>query len=296
MIADLRARLRGAMVPLVTPFTPSLAIDWPAFDAHVARMLAAGAGVLIPGDLVGEAWALNVDERLALLERTVRLAAGRAVVLAKVSETSLPGAAHFADAAREAGADAVKLVLTAGSPEHVDTIGPGSGLPFLLETNGGEAALEAIDRFASQAGLVGIEETSLDLDRFDALVERYGGRLAVIAGSEDALGFTLLLGAAGFMTATPNFAPAFMTSLWEAGARSDARTTLALYRRLKRYRGLFFAELRAGRPMFASYTKAALALLGHPVGPPRPPLVPLTDVERAALRATLREALGLTPA
>ena len=297
----LRARLRGLMVPLVTPFTPSLAIDWPAFDAHVARMLAAGVSVLIPGDLVGEAWSLTVDERRALLERTVELARGRAVVLAKVAETSLPGAAYFAALAREAGAAAVKVVLppdaVAGPTldAYVEAAGPGSGLPFLFETSAGDVALTVIDHWANHTGLVGIEETSLDLDRFDVLVERHGPRLAIIAGSEDALGFTLLLGAAGFMTATPNVAPTFMTWLWDAAARGDAARTLALYRRLRRYRRLFQSDLRVGRPMFAAYTKASLGMLGHDVGPTRPPLRGLTEAERNVLRVVLCEALELEP-
>jgi len=58
-------------------------------------------------------------------------------------------------------------------------------------------------------------------------------------------------------------------------------------------RRLFETELRAGRPPFVTYTKAALELLGHPVGPPRPPVRRLSDVERRALGVTLRDALRL---
>jgi len=292
-------QLRGMTVPLVTPFTASLAVDWRAFDAHVERMLAAGVTALLPGDLVGEGWALDTDERLALVQRTVELAGSRAIVIAKVMETSLPAAARFARAARARGAHAVKLILpsearvTPALEEYVGATGPDSGGPFLVETDGGSLPLALIDRLAAQPEFVGIEETSLDLDRFDLLVERYGQQGKVIAGSEDALGFTLLLGAAGFMTATPNFAPAFMRALWQAGSRGDVRETLERYRRLRRYRRLFQAELRAGRPMFASYTKAALELLGHPVGSPRPPLRRLTDAERDTLREILGAEFGL---
>ena len=42
-----------------------------------------------------------------------------------------------------------------------------------------------------------------------------------------------------------------------------------------------------------SYTKAALDVLGHPVGPPRPPLRRLSDADRRVLAVTLRAALGL---
>lgn len=295
-------QLRGMTVPLVTPFTASLAVDWPAFDAHVERMVAAGVTALLPGDLVGEGWALDADERLALVQRTAEIAGSRAFVIAKVMETALPAAARFARAARASGAHAVKIVLpseaelTPALEEYVDATGPGSGGPFLVETSGGAVPLALLDRLVTQSEFVGIEETSLDLDHFDLLLERYGRRVNVIAGSEDAVGFTLLLGAAGFMTATPNFAPEFMRALWDAAVRGNTRVTLERYRRLRRYRRLFQDELRAGTPMFVSYTKAALELLGHPVGPPRPPLRRLTDAERETLRETLRSAFGLEPA
>jgi 4-hydroxy-tetrahydrodipicolinate synthase len=287
------------MVPLVTPFTSSLAIDWPAFDAHVTRMLAAGIEVLIPADLVGESWALELDEKVRLFERTVRLAAGRAIVLAKISEAALPAASRLAREAIAVGVDVIKISLPSDPgghdalDEYVNALGPDSGLPFLLETSGPDAPPALIDRLAQHPDLVGIEEPGLDLDRFDMLVQRYGAHIPVIAGSEDVLGFTLLLGAAGFMTASPNFAPGFMRSLWSAAASADATGTIDLYRRLRTYRRLFAAELRAGRPLFVTYTKAALDLLGHPVGLPRPPLRRLSEADRPPLAASLREAFGL---
>ncbi len=295
----LRERLRGVMVPLVTPFTASLTIDWPAFDDHVSRLLASGIEVLIPADLVGEAWALEFDEKVRLFERTVRLARGRAIVLAKISEPSLPAASRLAREAASVGADAVKVPLPADPgghealDEYVNAVGPGSGLPFLLETSGTDIPIQLIDRLAGHPEIVGIEEPGLDLDRFDMLVQRYGAHIPIIAGSEDVLGFTLLLGASGFMTASPNFAPGFMRALWAAAAAADAATTVDLYRRLRRYRRLFEPDLRAGRPLFVSYTKAALDVLGHSVGPPRPPLRRLSDAERRVLTVTLRDALGL---
>ena len=287
------------MVPLVTPFTSSLTIDWPAFDEHVSRLLGAGVEVFIPADLVGEGWALEFEEKLRLFERTVRLAGGRAIVIAKISEPSLPAASRLARQAASVGVDAVKVAVPADSlgheaiDEYVNAIGPGSGLPFLLETTGPEIAIGVVEGLVRHPALLGIEETSLDLDHFDMLVQRYGAQIPIIAGSEDVLGFTLLLGAAGFMTASPNFAPAFMRALWSAAASADAATTIDLYRRLRRYRRLFSAEVRAGRPLFVSYTKAALDLLGHPVGPPRPPLRRLSDADRRALGVTLRDALGV---
>jgi 4-hydroxy-tetrahydrodipicolinate synthase len=289
------------MVPLITPFRDALDIDWSAFDEHVLRMLAAGMTVLMPGDLVGEAWALTFEEKVSLFERTVRLSAGRAIVVAKLSEPALPGIVALARAARAASVDAVKITMPPSlidheaAHEYVMAAVQASGVPFLIETGGREVPLAALDRLIGDSRCAGVEETGLDLDRFDELILRFGARLPVIAGSEDALGYTLLLGASGFMTATPNVAPAFMRALWEAGAARDAPSTLAQYRRLLGYRRLFAADVKAGQPMFVSYTKAAMELMGYRAGPPRPPLRRLSDAECRTLTATLRDCLDLEP-
>jgi len=49
----------------------------------------------------------------------------------------------------------------------------------------------------------------------------------------------------------------------------------------------------AGFPAFVPYTKAALEILGVPVGPPRPPLSSLSAAEKALLAQVLTEVVGL---
>ena len=294
------AALRGPMVPLVTPYTDELEIDWPGFDGLVERLLAAGSKVLLAADLVGEAWALTIAEKEALYAATARAAGGRALVVAKLSEPALANAQQLARAAGQAGAAAVKVVLPAGVRPRDDeaydyltaAVAP-AALPFLVETNGEEVSLAVLRRLAEREDFVGVEETSQDAGRYGTLKELLGPRVAVICGAEDVLGQALRAGAHGFMTASPNFAPAFMASLWAAAAARDWERLAELQARLGRFRALFRADLAAGRPAFAPYAKAALALLGHPVGPPRPPLSPLTASEQAELRAVLAEALGL---
>ena len=291
---------RGVIVPLVTPFAEDLEIDWDAFDRHVERLLAAGVSALLVADLVGEAWALTVGEKVELFHRAARAARGRATLVAKISEPALPSATVLGRAARDAGIDAVKVILPGGirptpaaALDYLLAAAEPADLPFLVETNGAEVASSVLDRLAERPDFVGIEETSLDLDQFQTLVERYGSRVPVYCGAEDVLGPELVVGAAGFMTATPNFAPEFMLDLWAAASAGDCGRLLALSARLRRYRRLLRPELAVGRPAFVTYSKAALDLLGQPAGPPRPPLQPLGQAEREELAAVLRDAFSL---
>jgi dihydrodipicolinate synthase/N-acetylneuraminate lyase len=104
----------------------------------------------------------------------------------------------------------------------------------------------------------------------------------------------LVAGAPACMTATAAFAPQLLAELMDAVARSDLPTARAVFRRLYVFRELFLPDIRAGRPAFVAYTKAAVDLVGGHGGPPRPPLKPLTADECQRLRDTLAGPMGLT--
>ncbi|MFN8521655.1 MAG: dihydrodipicolinate synthase family protein [Chloroflexota bacterium] len=299
--ADLRQTLRGVVVPVVTPFDDGGGLDEPAFARHVDWLVEQGVHGILVADLVGEAWALTLEEKATLFRAAARAVGGRVPVVAKLSEAALRSQATLAEAARDAGVDAVKAALP-GWPRAADdevhvylasAVGA-SGLPFMIETNGWDVSTPVLDRLVTDPLFAGLEEASLDLDRFALLVERYGERGPVFCGSEDVLAHHLALGGAGLMTAAPNFAPALMLGIWEAAVDGRHADVLERCSRLRRYRRLLAAELRAGRPAFASYAKAGLDLIGRPVGSPRTPLRSLTGAEREALAAVLFDPGGLT--
>jgi 4-hydroxy-tetrahydrodipicolinate synthase len=219
--------------------------------------------------------------------------------VAKLSEPTLAGQVRLAERAVAAGASAIKLALPHQFRAQDDAVAVewllaparATGLPFMVESDG-DLTIQVLDRLCEEATFLGFEETTRDPIRFFDLVRRYGERVAVIAGSEDVLAFTLLAGAQGFMTATPNFAPAFMRDMLAAARAGDALRVMPLFASLREFRALFWDGVRRGVPLFASYGKASLALLGRPVGPPRPPLRPLTKDEVAALRGVLQRAFG----
>src|SRR5205814_1096152 len=82
-----------------------------------------------------------------------------------------------------------------------------------------------------------------------------------------------------------NFAPAFMREFLEACHRRDLDGALELFGRRRRYRDLFRDGLRRGLPMYTPWAKAAMELLGLPVGKPRLPHEPLSPEALHALRA-----------
>ena len=74
-------RFKGVFTALITPFKEG-AVDFPAYDALVARQLEAGVAGLVPVGTTGETSTLSHDEHKRVVELCVKTAAGRVPVIA----------------------------------------------------------------------------------------------------------------------------------------------------------------------------------------------------------------------
>ena len=71
---------KGVITALITPFRNGK-VDFAAFEALVERQIAAGVHGLTPVGTTGESATLTVEERHAVVEACVRVAAGRVRVV-----------------------------------------------------------------------------------------------------------------------------------------------------------------------------------------------------------------------
>src|SRR5262245_19223162 len=104
-------RFEGTFTALVTPFKDDRSIDWDAFDRLVEGQLASGVEGLVPCGTTGESPALDHEEQLEVVKRTVKLAKGKAVILAGTGTNATRTTIASSQAAVKAGADAVMLVV-----------------------------------------------------------------------------------------------------------------------------------------------------------------------------------------
>jgi 4-hydroxy-tetrahydrodipicolinate synthase len=285
----------------VTPFDKAGALSLDGFAALLDFLAAQGVTGIVPGDLVGEYPAISLEERQKLIESAVSIGRKRFLVIALVSHPSAETAVSLARFAERSGADVIKLALPypyvpadAKILEYVRRVCGAVELPYMVESSDElQIPLPVIETLCADTRFVGVEEMGSDLGRLHRLHREFGSRLALLPAGEAALLVLCLLGAPGCIIAEGNFAPAFVREFLDACRRRDLDRAMQLFDRRTRYRDLFRAGLP--RASFTPWAKAALELLGLPVGSPRPPHEPLTFAERAALRAALRELFGLTP-
>jgi dihydrodipicolinate synthase/N-acetylneuraminate lyase len=118
-------------------------------------------------------------------------------------------------------------------------------------------------------------------------VERLGAeRLAWLAGvGDDLVGAYFAAGAEGFTSSLACFWPEASAELFRLASSGDFQGLAAYHLRVVRP----FYELRQrGRGFEVSVMKAAMEILGHPAGPPRPPLGLLSERDRADLAEILK--------
>jgi len=286
-------RLKGVFTALVTPFDPSGAIDWAAFDALIDRQLAAGVAGLVPVGTTGEAATLSADEAEALIARTVQRVAGRAYVMAGTGSNDTAKAIAASKRAEAAGADGVLLVTPyynkptqAGMQAHFAAIAGAIGCEVMLYSVPGRTGVAIAPETAAalagaHANVVGIKEAGGDPLRVSALRAACGEEFAIHCG-DDALALPFYaLGACGLTSVLSNLAPEACVAEFDAFAAGDLAGARAWHEKLAGLTEALFVETSPAP------VKRALALQGRMADTLRLPLVGVEPATEALLRTRL---------
>jgi 4-hydroxy-tetrahydrodipicolinate synthase len=286
----------GLIVAPLTPFTADLRVDEGALRRQIDYVVddCAATMVVAAGVETQEYTYLSLDERKALIRRTIELVGGRAPVMVGVSHASFRTAIELAHEAERLGAAAIQILAPlrpfAGPPTRDDLIayfeavGRETSLPITLYLNPGPGADVSIPDTIALAKLPRInfiKESSRDLARVSRLIVEIdrAGHVRYFTTMQMLLS-TLMLGGSGATMPPPaceiarHIIDAFVAKDYERAA--ELQLQFALFPARWMHRGL------------APAMKAAMNLIGVPVGAPYPPYAPLTSDEITALAALLK--------
>jgi 4-hydroxy-2-oxoglutarate aldolase len=287
------------MVPAVSTFTPAGDLDRAAFDANLRVHLAHGAdGVLVAGSS-GESALLDDEDRRQLLAWARAAVPADRWLIAGVGSESTRQTIRRAHDARAAGADAVlvisphyflKRMTEPALLAHFRAVADASPLPVLLYNMPAYAHLVLSPAFvhamAEHPNVVGMKDSAGNLPVLAQYLEAQGPAFRVLTGNGGTACQALQAGVSGAILAIALYAGPLvhaMVAAFRAGRTDDA---LALQAQLTP-----LATDIAGA-MGPAGIKAAMELVGLSGGAPRSPLLPVSDEERAVVRARL-DAAGL---
>ncbi len=93
----------GIYPAVLTPFTKEGKIDFEMFTINTEAQIKAGVhGIILAGTL-GEASALETEEKFELLQYAKKITKGRIPVILNLSENTTKNAVHFAQKAKRIG-------------------------------------------------------------------------------------------------------------------------------------------------------------------------------------------------
>jgi 4-hydroxy-tetrahydrodipicolinate synthase len=281
-------RFPGIIPAVTTPFAASGEVDVAALESNLAALLDAGIHGVVATGTMGEAGSLSTAERRAVVEAVVRAVETRVPVIAGISSGTPAAAIALAADAAEAGASALMMLPPLGYRADADetiayyrAVTEAAGLPLMAynnpEASGVDMTPDLIVRLYEEVdGVVAIKECSGDARRIPALLNAAPGLEVLVGGDDWALeGFCA--GATGWVTGVADVLPRECVELYDACRAGDLETARAVYARL-----LPLARFDM-TPKLVQYFKAAMDAVGLAGGPTRPPRLPLTDAERAAL-------------
>lgn len=223
------------------PSAPAgLAVDHERYAAHCRWLIDNGCRGVGPNGSLGEYSSLTDDERRQVVRTAVEAVDGRGLVVAGVHGVGSHQAAHWAELAKQDGADGVLLlppiVYRANRAEIVDhykTVNE-VGLPIMVYNNPIDTKVDLtpdiIADLAELENVVAVKEFSGDVRRVLEIKERCD--IDVIAGADDLLFESLVAGAVGWFAGYPNAFPREAVELYDLITRGKIDEARTLYEHL----------------------------------------------------------------
>jgi 4-hydroxy-tetrahydrodipicolinate synthase len=292
----------GVLVPVLTPFTPSGEPDPGRFAAFCRWLLDQGAGGLAIFGTTSEANSMSPAERMELLDRLIEAGIPAQKLMPGTGACAMTDAVTLVRHAVDHGCGGV-LMLPPFYYKGVSDDGIFAFISGVIDKVGSPAlklflyhippmavvgfSLDLVGRLikAYPATVVGLKDSSGDWSNTAALLDRYPG-FAVFPGSEVFLLDGLRKGAVGCITASGNVNVPGIKKVYDnwRGPKAEALQ----------------AEITTLRNALQAYpmVPALKRIVAHYHDDPnwaavRPPLVPLSQAQSAALIADLGK-LGFT--
>ena len=270
------------LTAIVTPFDDEGAVDEQALVDLMAHLADNGSDGFVVCGTTGEAATLDDEEHLRVIHIAVENRPAGTSIIAGVGSNDTRHAVHLTTQACALGADALLSVNPyynrpnrRGIVAHYREVSRAADRPIVLynipQRTGSDLPNDLLAELAQLDHIEGVKQANNDnLAAVDGLY--------IYAGNDEILARVLDMGEpGGILTASHIVGPEMRRMVDEPGERAAIHESLLT---------VFTAM---GVAPAAVSNKAALNLLGHPVGAPRLPYVAADEHETATIRAMLQD-------
>ncbi|MGZ4128857.1 MAG: 4-hydroxy-tetrahydrodipicolinate synthase [Actinomycetota bacterium] len=282
---------------MATPFDREGTLDLERARALAEHLVANGSDGLVLAGSTGESPTLTFEEKRDLFGAVREAVGARADVIAGTGTYDTRETIHLSHMAEEQGVAGLLVVTPyysrppqSGLMEHFRTVAASTDLPIILyyipSRTGRKIEHETLLALAQVPNIIGVKDAAGDLTGTARLAAAKPDDFTIWSG-DDALTLPMLaLGAHGIISVASHLVGPAIQRLVEAYGKGDASLAASINAELV---PIFDVLFITSNPI---PLKAALDMVGQPVGDPRLPLVPATEAERSKVRAVLQQ-LGL---
>jgi 4-hydroxy-2-oxoglutarate aldolase len=294
---EILTNLKGVFPPAVTPFNRKGGIDEKRFEENLRRYSGIGLGGVLVSGSTGEMPYLSAAERLRLVELARRIIRPPELLLVGTGLETTRGSLELSREAIKRGADVVLVVTphyykprmdTQTLVTHYRTVADGLRRPLVIYNippfTGIRMEPRALATLARHPNIVGVKESSGDLEYVKQILKTVPRSFRVLSGSAKIYLASLAAGAAGGVLGQADFAPDLCIALDEAFRHGQMKQAQDFQARL-----LPLVE-KISIPFGGPGIKAALDLCGYAGGNPRPPLLPASADQKRIIQGALKKS------
>ncbi len=292
---DIKTRLQGSMVALVTPMHPDGSVDYKRLATLIDWQIEQGTHCLVAVGTTGESATLSMQEHSDVIRYFVQHVNGRVPVIAGTGANNTAEAIKLTREAKDAGADCALLVAPyynkppqEGLYQHYKAIAAAVDMPQMLYNVPGrtvvDIAQETVERLADIDNIVSIKDATGSIARGEQLIKAVGDRMIVLSGDDGTALDLVKVGGKGNISVTANVAPRAMSETFAAALRGDFAAANAVHDTIKHLHQDLFID---SNPIPTKYALYKMGMIDKGI---RLPLVWLADQHQATVDAALIKA------
>lgn len=280
----------GIITPVLTALDEQENFNPEAYADFIDHLIKAGVHGIFALGTNGEFYAFSKEEKLEIIKTAVQAAAGRVPVYAGTGCVTTRETVQLTkEVSALGGVDCLSVItpyFTALSQDdlirHYRAVAAATDLPVLLYNiparTGNNLGVDTVRKLAAVENIIGIKDSSGNFDNTLKYIENTDPRLAVLAGSDSLILWTLQAGGAGAVSGCSNVFPELMTSIYNLFAAGKFAEANEAQKKIRPFRNV----MQRGNPN--SVVKRAAQLRGFKVGPARAPAdVQSREIDEALL-------------
>lgn len=292
---EIKTRLQGSMVALVTPMHPDGTVDYKRLADLIDWQIEQGTHCLVAVGTTGESATLSMQEHSDVIRYFVQHVKGRVPVIAGTGANNTMEAIKLTQDAADAGADCALLVAPyynkppqEGLFQHYKTIAEAVNIPQMLYNVPGrtvvDIAQETVERLCDVDNIVAIKDATGSVGRGEQLIKAVGDKMVVLSGDDGTALDLMKVGGKGNISVTANVAPKAMSETFTAGLRGDFAAADKAHDVVKHLHRDLFIE---SSPIPAKYALHKMGMIDKGI---RLPLVWLAQKHHATIDEALVRA------